>query len=141
DARRARGAHFTPRDIAERLVAFAFDGVDPRSLRRVLDPSCGGGAFLPAAAEWLHRHGIARVDAAAAMHGADIDPLSVWVTATSLAWWGARAVDVAAEAEARVRCIDMLGALDDEWPRAPVDAVVGNPPFQNQLETATARTA
>jgi hypothetical protein len=137
-ARRTRGAHFTPADVAEHLVTFSLDGAALPEHPRLVDPSCGGGAFLIALAGWLHARGWTRAAAATAVWGADIDPLAVSVSATSLAVWaGAERVD----ANPRVVCADVLERGCRAWPAAAFDAVVGNPPFQNQLERATARTA
>lgn len=41
-ARKLRGAYFTPRDLARKLCAWAVRGPN----ERILDPSCGDGAFL-----------------------------------------------------------------------------------------------
>ncbi|MET0880700.1 MAG: N-6 DNA methylase, partial [Acidimicrobiales bacterium] len=42
DDRKARGAHYTPPALADRLVRLTL----PSGAERVLDPACGGGAFL-----------------------------------------------------------------------------------------------
>ncbi len=132
-ARRASGAHFTPRDVARALVAFALDGLDIDDSATFCDPTCGGGAFLLAMAAWLHERGWPRDEAARAVHGADIDPLAVWVSATALELWAP-----GCDAGARVRCIDAFET--SAFRGAAFAAVVGNPPFQNQLQTATARS-
>jgi hypothetical protein len=111
-ARKRRGAWYTPADVAARLVAWATDGLD-RPV--VLDPACGGGAFLLEAA----RH----TDRLVAM---DVDPLAVAVTEAALVLAGCRP-----------RCL-VADALTAEWPEA--DVVVGNPPFLSQLRAGTART-
>jgi hypothetical protein len=133
-ARRARGAHFTPLDVARALVAFALDGLDLDPARAALcDPACGGGAFLLAAAEHLHTLGATREQAARAVHGCDIDPLAAWVSATALELWAP-----GCDAAARIHAAD--GIDGTVWQTGSFDAVVGNPPFQNQLQRATARS-
>jgi hypothetical protein len=77
---------------------------------RVLDPACGDGRFL---VEARHR--------GAAVDGVERDP---------------DAAAGAAQAGTRVRCADAL-AID--WPEAPYDVVLGNPPFLNQLAATTTR--
>jgi hypothetical protein len=152
-ARRARGAHFTPADVAEHLVSFALDGVELREQLRIVDPSCGGGAFLLATAAWLHAHGWSRAESANAVWGADIDPLAVWVSTTALALWAGAdtagadnpVADTARDGEVapaeRIVCADVLDIDVEPWPGVSFDAVIGNPPFQNQLERATVRSA
>jgi predicted RNA methylase len=110
--RKRRGAWYTPADVAARLVGWALDGLDRPT---VLDPACGGGAFLLAAAK--------RTDRLVAI---DVDPLAVAVTEAALALVGRRVQAICAD------------ALTTEWPAA--DAVVGNPPFLGQLRSGTART-
>lgn len=143
-ALRRRGLHYTPRAVADRLVAVALDDPaldDPASEvpegLTVCDPACGGGAFLLAVARRLAEAGVDRravVDRCVV--GVDVDPVAVAVAATSLLLWcdDAAAVPRIAEADALV---------DGAWPHRPVDGfdvVVGNPPFQSQLGSATART-
>ncbi|HET6663646.1 MAG TPA: N-6 DNA methylase, partial [Acidimicrobiales bacterium] len=74
--RRSLGAHHTPPDLARRLVALALDGLGPDAV--VVDPACGGGAFLVAAAEALTAAG---ADPASVVgrqvRGVDLDPLAV----------------------------------------------------------------
>jgi SAM-dependent methyltransferase len=77
---------------------------------RVLDPACGDGRFLAEA----RRRG-------AIVDGVELDPV---------------AAAAAAATGAAVRCGD---ALATDWPDAPYDVVVGNPPFLNQLARATSR--
>lgn len=110
--RKARGAHYTPPALADRLVALTL----PPSAERVLDPACGGGAFLLAAS----RAGVPEVC------GIEIDPLAADVcrAATALVRGGRPAhVDVA----------DFLTAAVGGF-----DAVVGNPPFASPLRTGGA---
>jgi hypothetical protein len=76
---------------------------------RVLDPACGDGRFLAAVADRLGRR--------AELHGVDIDPVGR-VPGGSFV------------------CAD---ALARDWTPGSFDVVVGNPPFLNQLATATTR--
>jgi hypothetical protein len=110
--RKRRGAWYTPADVAARLVGWAVEGLDRPT---VLDPACGGGAFLLEAARHTDR-----------LVALDVDPLAVAVTEAALALVGRRAMTVVAD------------ALTTDWPAA--DVVVGNPPFLGQLRAGTART-
>jgi hypothetical protein len=128
--RRELGAVYTPVDVAERLVRLALDGLAGSPV--VCDPSCGDGVFLLAAGRALGDRGIDRATVARSLlWGCDID---------------ADAVD-----RARRAVIDWSGvdpgehlAVDDGLTIGArmgrrFDAVVGNPPFLNQLERATVR--
>lgn len=103
--RKARGAHYTPPALADRLVALTL----PPSAERVLDPACGGGAFLLAAS----RAGVPEVV------GVDVDPLAAAVAEAAVALEGGRASVVVG---------DFLSMELDGF-----DAVVGNPPFASPL--------
>lgn len=131
-ARRGGGAFYTPPEVAAVIVGWAL-GVRAGERAVVCDPAAGGGAFLLAAAEALAAGGRSRAEVVAeCLVGADIDPLAVAVTEAALALWcGGAAVPRMIEGDAL--------ALDpSDWPAEP-DVVVGNPPFLNQLERATAR--
>jgi hypothetical protein len=155
DHRHRRGVHYTPRAVADRLVARvlgARDRGDPARPARdgpplVCDPSCGGGVVLLAAAEHLRRAGGEPVVVLErCVRGLDIDPLAVEVARTALVLWaaahgttGARLVAAAAAVEAGVHTGD---ALAGSWPdEGRVGAVLGNPPFAGQLARSTARDA
>jgi hypothetical protein len=125
------GAFYTPRDIADRLVAIALDGIDGTPV--VCDPACGDGVFLLAVADALAERGIARDRIARdLLWGFDVDPDAVAATRRAIsAWSGGLSQD------AHVTVAD---GLDDLGHAGCFDVVVGNPPFLNQLERATVRT-
>jgi hypothetical protein len=108
----------------------------------VCDPTCGAGAFLVAAADRLEALGHpAGVVVEQLLWGADVDAAAIAVARDQLRRWAA---DRGVAAEARHLVVaDMLVAGSDAWPDAPsdgFDVVVGNPPFQSQLATGTARS-
>ncbi|TQK71533.1 MULTISPECIES: class I SAM-dependent DNA methyltransferase [unclassified Nocardioides] len=118
DRRRAQGSFYTPPD----LVAWILDRTLPGAAS-VLDPACGTGHFLVAAAERL---------GVRAVHGSDLDPEAVRIARERLQ---ALAPDVpAAEIAERVVVADGLTA----WEGRRFDAVVGNPPFLGQLRRHSA---
>lgn len=124
DQRRSRGAFYTPPD----LVAWVLDRALTSSTARVLDPACGTGHFLVAAAR--------RLGDVRAVHGSDLDPEAVRIARLRL-----QAEDPSVppgEIEARVRVADGLTAWADPAVGAGFDAVVGNPPFLGQLKRRTA---
>jgi len=124
DERRSRGAFYTPPD----LVAWILDRALTGSTARVLDPACGTGHFLVAAAR--------RLGDVRAVHGSDLDPEAVRIARLRL-----QAEDPSVppeEIDTRVRVADGLTAWDDPAVGAGFDAVVGNPPFLGQLKRRTA---
>ncbi len=104
-AERARGAYPTPPTLARCLAEFALR--DPAD--RMLDPGCGAGALLAAAAARLRALG-AIGPLQDQLHGVEIDPAAAAAAATL----GARVT---------------VGDFLDLAPGASVDAVIGNPPF------------
>jgi N-6 DNA Methylase len=139
DQRRVNGLHVTPRWLADRLVARALDGLGAAPAVAVCDPACGGGAFLVAAARRLHRRGAERRRVVRhLLWGADIDPVGLAVAEAALALWAGEAPP-----PGRLVVADALADGGAVWPDRPVagfHVVAGNPPFQNQLGRATART-
>ncbi|MEX2217441.1 MAG: N-6 DNA methylase [Phycisphaerales bacterium] len=159
-ARRARGAFYTPPGVARRLVDRALGPLLDEAERgggargvlslRICDPACGSGRFLIAAAgaiagrAWRARGGggaaprALRVAAARCVYGIDLDPLAAEVCRWSLAVFSGENPRRAAPTTRVVAADGLLGALPADWPRR-FDAVVGNPPFLNQLGSRTAR--
>ncbi len=119
EARKARGAFFTPPEIAEFLVNWAIRAPGDS----VLEPSCGEAVFLLAAGRRLRGMG----DLAPDLHGADLHEASVRAAQARLTSHGL---------EARI-------SVGDFFERAALpafDVVVGNPPFvRYQAFTGSAR--
>ncbi len=138
--RRARdlGAHYTPPAVARGLVDLALDRRRPGTVRCVVDPTCGGGAFLVAAADALVDTGVAPADALGSLHGADVDPGAVSAARSALSIWAEHhGLDGRAAAElASVEVLDGFELLDRLADRGGADLVVGNPPFRSQLRGA-----
>ncbi|MDR6976237.1 SAM-dependent methyltransferase [Streptomyces sp. 3330] len=101
----ASGAYRTPEPLADLLA-----GLIPGSPVRVLDPACGSGTLLAAAA----RRG------ARELYGQDTLPVQAQRSAVSL-------MLTAPRAEVTMRAADSLRA--DAFPGLVVDAVLCNPPF------------
>lgn len=129
--RTRRGAWYTPRWLAEDLVrrTVVADGT-------VVDPSCGGGVFLLAAADHLVAGGMDPADAVGRLWGCDVDPLAVAVCEAALWWWSARAGCPIRMGESLV-----VGDALTEVALPPAGSVVGNPPFLGQLRSSTAADA
>ena len=144
---RAAGAHYTPPDLAARLVALVVDASSPAGPpRRVWDPACGGGAFLLAAADALVAAGVAPAEVVSErLWGTDVDPGAVAVAEAALVWWAHRH-GVDARPDGHLAVGDALLGHDDHGPLAVAaasgfDVVVGNPPFQGQLAGPSIRPA
>ncbi|MGH9139251.1 MAG: HsdM family class I SAM-dependent methyltransferase, partial [Acidimicrobiales bacterium] len=118
--RRLRGDYPTPPQLVRLVVDAVMPAVRPGQRVEVLDPACGDGRFLLAAAELVAAAGGEPV-----VHGVDVDEAAV-----------ARARRLLAGIDAQVECGDTLA---DGWPGGTYDAVVGNPPFLSQLATVTTR--
>src|SRR5262245_9162063 len=69
--RRALGAYYTPPEIVELILKLALEPAMSHSCQppAVIDPACGAGEFLAAAAAHLTR----RFGSAASVHGIDCD--------------------------------------------------------------------
>jgi hypothetical protein len=141
EARRRRGAFFTPHTSAATVVELVTDGWTWPERPRVCDPACGGGAFLLAAARVLISAGHSPGEIVGELlWGVDADPLAVATTRAALSLWCATH-DAPGDVP-HVVVGDTLVGGPDAWPERaePFDLVVGNPPFQSQLATRTART-
>jgi len=159
--RRDWGAHYTPIPIVAYLVHWALGsqivgGVPAHGFPpRILDPSCGCGAFLIAAAQTLLRSGtLTSLSAwerlkviASAVFGTDIDEKAVGWTRRLLllAVWESCVQDGLDVSDAKgiglpsldrnIVCVDFLRFADspanlEECPiSGPFDAIIGGPPF------------
>lgn len=118
-AARALGAFYTPAGLAEPLCRWAIRHREDT----VLDPSCGEGAFLAAAADRLRALGGEAPAAARQIWGVDLDPRAL-----------ARARGVLTSRHPALREVPLLESDFFRFARERIghlrfDAVVGNPPF------------
>jgi adenine-specific DNA-methyltransferase len=125
DARKARGAFFTPAAIADFLAWWAVGG-DPQA--RILDPTCGEAVFLLAAARQLRKHGAAATDLHQLVFGVDVHEQSLDAAMRLLEAEGLDAHLVADDffnlpTPAQLECL-----------LPEMDAVIGNPPFVRYQE-------
>lgn len=141
--RKARGAWYTPRPVVEGLVRIAIvDGADDgRAPNLIVDPTCGGGAFLLAALDRLIDLDVEPLAAFERVVGMDLDPTAVEVSRWSMQLWlsqrlGWRRAEPHLH-RADVRCGDALTDLPPAWTGRV--AVVGNPPFASPLRSGAVR--
>ena len=148
--RKVAGAWFTPQALVDHLLDEVLDpaldeaaggggdgpdGAD-RAVVSVLDPACGAGAFLVAAARRIAARAGDPVAAITHVHGVDLDPVVLELARTCLWLAAARPGEPLAMPDLRLTQGDALSLDLGEH-----DVVVGNPPFLNQLETLTVRRA
>lgn len=115
--RKLRGGYYTPARVAQWVTRWAVrSGAD-----RVLEPSCGDGAFLEAAAAELSRHGAPLDGDQPQLIGIELVPSEAEKART-------RAEALLSSAKVSVIESDFFGWVTTTNP-ASFDAVVGNPPF------------
>lgn len=135
EVRKARGAFFTPQPIADFLAAWAV-GDDPAA--RILDPSCGDGIFLRAAARQLKVLGSAPAALDELVYGVDLHRPSLDEATRLLEAEGL---------DAHLVADDFFNLNTPEQLACPLpemDAVIGNPPFiryQEHVGEARRRSA
>ena len=137
--RRREGVHYTPAPVALRLAELTIRG-SRHAL--VCDPAVGGGAFLLAAAQHLRVLGVDPVEIVEdRLWGIDLDPVAVAVTRAALELWGAEQGVSAVPPQSHLICADTLTVGAESFGGMRFDVVLGNPPFQSQLGSTTARSA
>lgn len=149
---RKRGAHYTPAPVARELVELALRWWErgrggagrarDRRPPRFCDPSCGGGAFLLAAADALVARGVDPAVVPGLLTGLDTDPGALDASLASVRAWSAEHGSVEPDGTGGGAPTLLAGdALAVPWSRGGFDLIVGNPPFQGQLRRGTARSA
>jgi adenine-specific DNA-methyltransferase len=141
DYRTKLGVYYTPPLLTARLIALASEAGTRWQSARVLDPACGGGAFLAPVAQQMIgalRGCSPRILArniATRLRGYEIDPFAAWlsqVTLDAVLLPVTRAVGRPIPAVVTVRdSLDVFGS------REQFDLVIGNPPYGRvRLEAA-----
>ena len=134
DALRSRlGIYYTPPALSARLLDMASEaGIDWRTCT-VLDPACGGGAFLgPAAlrmADARLGHEPARIveSITERLRGFEIDPFAAWLSQTFLE---ISLADLCTAANMRLpQMVNVCDSLKQEPGGETFDLVIGNPPY------------
>jgi len=114
-----RGGYYTPDAIAHFLSKWAIRRPDDR----ILEPSCGNGTFLQAAAERLRSLGAPSAQIARAIVGFEIDVLEAAKAVSRL-----KPLGVGLK-QARIYPLDFFSEKAQVAASGEFDAVLGNPPF------------
>jgi adenine-specific DNA-methyltransferase len=137
------GVYYTPPALSARLLDMASDAGINWKTCRVLDPACGGGAFLgPAALRMVHALRGRSPEAvlssiASRLRGLEIDPFAAWLSQTFLAIALAEITKAAGtQLPSLVRVCD---SLDQAPGNESFDLVIGNPPYGRVTLTAALR--
>jgi len=137
DSARARlGAYYTPPPLADRLVSMATKAGVKWQTCRVLDPACGGGAFLAAVAQLLVATALGKsareviLDLASRLRGFEIDSFAGWLSQVFLE---ATLMPLCHSAGQRLPVVvDIRDSLATRWSdddSGQYDLVIGNPPY------------
>ena len=131
--RAALGAYYTPPSLCERLLDMAENAGVDWSAARVLDPACGGGAFLASVALRM-AHSLKGLEPSAKLRdiqgrlvGFELDPFAAWMSRVFL---DAALVEPCRATDFRLkRVVRVCDSLDREAHERDFDLVVGNPPY------------
>lgn len=119
--RKGLGAFYSPTSLVEPMVSWAI----PRADQSVLDPSCGDGVFLEAAARRLRSLGASPEQTASLLHAVDLNPDAARFTRDRLL--SAAGLPFANVRVASFFSLPPPGVLFG--PQEGVDLVIGNPPY------------
>ena len=131
--RAANGVYYTPPPLSALLIDRATAaGVDWRTAR-VLDPACGGGAFLAPLARRIAAAAAPREprmllhDLAKRLRGYESDPFAAWLSQVAL---DAVLLPVSRACGRRLpNVVTVCDSLRVAPPREGFDVVIGNPPY------------
>lgn len=131
--RAAQGIYYTPPALTARLIARATEAGTDWTTARVLDPACGGGAFLaPIALRMVQAlpdcsAGVLVRNIAARLRGYELDPFGAWLSQVSV---DAALLPVSrAAGRSLPELVTVCDSLRRSPPRERFDLVIGNPPY------------
>lgn len=127
------GAYYTPPALCERLLDMATEAGVDWQFARVLDPACGGGAFLSPVARRMADHlkdcsaKIALNNIQRRLHGFELDPFAAWMSQVFLE---ITLDDLCRAAGRRLpSVVHVCDSLEQTPQDADFDLVIGNPPY------------
>ncbi|MEM7172463.1 MAG: N-6 DNA methylase [Pseudomonadota bacterium] len=131
--RAQNGVYYTPPPLTARLIEQAGEAGVDWSKARVLDPACGGGAFLaPVAQKILDAlpnvtPSILVKNISSRLRGYEIDPFAAWLSQVTL---DAVMLPICRKAGRKLPVVVSIGdSLQRSPPRERFDLVIGNPPY------------
>lgn len=131
--RGAQGIYYTPPALAARLIAQATEAGTDWTAARVLDPACGGGAFLAPVAQRIIQAlpgcspRILLQNIATRLRGYELDPFGAWLSQVSL---DAALLPLSRAADRRLPgLVTICDSLRRSPPHECFDLVIGNPPY------------
>ncbi len=143
--RSSHGVYYTPPVLGARLIEQATNAGTDWTTARVLDPACGGGAFLaPVARRILGalegcEPRILLQNIANRLRGFEIDPFAAWLSQVTL---DAVLLSVMRDAGRTLPVIvEVRDTLCARPPREGFDLVIGNPPYKRVTLDAAQRAA
>ena len=132
DSRGQEGQFFTPPAAIRILAAF----VEPRRCEKVIDPACGAGGFLFAAARHLLTGGADREIVAASLFGVEKDQYLGRIARMRLALLMRQNINVAVGDSLAWRSAEKSSFMSRLLPGS-YDAVLTNPPFGSKIIAAS----
>lgn len=131
--RAVHGAYYTPPALCERLLDLAEESGVDWSSARVLDPACGGGAFLAPVARRMVEAlrgrplTVALSDIQSRLAGFELDPFAAWMSQVFL---DAALIDLCNGSDIRLEpVVQVCDSLERHEPQDRFDLVIGNPPY------------
>jgi len=128
------GAYYTPPAVVERLLDMVTEAGFDWEKGRILDPACGGGAFLAPIAVRMLRNldstdpTFVLRNMGTRLHGFEIDPFTAWV---SIVLQETTLLPVCIKANKRLP--DLVETKNSlictEGEPTPYDLIIGNPPY------------
>ena len=136
------GIYYTPPNLAERLIDQATEAGVDWACARVLDPACGGGAFLAPVARRIVQElqrcssRILVENIGSRLRGYEIEFFGAWLSQVTL---DAALLPVTAEAKTRLPVVvSVCDSLCSRSLSEHFDLVIGNPPYgRTRLDPVT----
>ena len=131
--RALHGIYYTPPALAARLIDQATETGTDWTTARILDPACGGGAFLAPVAERIMQAlpgcspPILIQNIATRLRGYELDPFGAWLSQVSL---DAVLLPISrAAGRSLPGIVTVCDSLRHTAPQERFDLVIGNPPY------------